>query len=121
VHRYDFIPRGSGKTIHRDVTFELDEYPEDKTEKDLEKHVAPAIRGHMLDFLAAIDQRSRPVADIQEGHISTSSCVLANMSLALGRSLTWDPEKHEIVGDAEANRLMQRPYRQPWTHPAAGS
>jgi predicted dehydrogenase len=121
VHRYDFIPRGSGQPIHRDVTFELDEYPEDKTEKDLEKHVAPAIRGHMLDFLAAIDQRSRPVADIEQGHISTASCVLANMSMALGRSLTWDPEKHEIVGDEEANRLMQRPYRQPWTHPAAGS
>ncbi len=121
VHRYDFIPRGSGKPIHRDVKFELEEYPEDKTEKDLEKHVAPAIRGHMLDFLAAIDQRSHPVADIEQGHISTASCVLANMSMALGRSLTWDPEKHEIVGDEEANQLMRRPYRQPWTHPADGS
>ena len=30
---------------------ELDKYPEDKTEKDLERHVAPAVRTHMLDFL----------------------------------------------------------------------
>ena len=37
---------------------ELDKYPEDQTEKDLEKHVAPAIRGHMIDFLRAIASRS---------------------------------------------------------------
>src|SRR5262249_52276679 len=49
VMSYDFIPM-SGKPIHRDVTYELEQFPEDKTEKDLEKHVAPAIRGHMKDF-----------------------------------------------------------------------
>ena len=54
VNSYDFIPLGGGTPIHRDVTYELEQYPEDKTEKDLERHVAPAIRGHMNDFLAAI-------------------------------------------------------------------
>ena len=48
----------AGKPIHRDVAFELEQYPEDKTEKDLEQHVAPAIRGHMLDFLDG-DRRPR--------------------------------------------------------------
>ena len=56
VMSYDFMPVGQGRQpIHEDVTYELEQYPEDKTEKDLEKHVAPAIRGHMKDFLAAID------------------------------------------------------------------
>ena len=82
---YDFIPLGQGATpIHRDVTYELDQYPEDKTEKDLEKHVAPAIRRHMKDFLAAIATRGKPVADIEQGYISTASCILANLSLQLG-------------------------------------
>src|SRR5947209_17652314 len=58
VYSYDFIPANGGKPVHRDVTYELEQYPEDKTEKELEKHVAPAIRGHMRDFLAAIDKRS---------------------------------------------------------------
>ena len=49
------------------MTYELEQYPEDKTEKDLEQHVAPAIRGHMNDFLAAIATRGKPVADIEEG------------------------------------------------------
>jgi hypothetical protein len=47
--------------------------PEDKTEKELEKHVAPAIRHHMQNFLAPIDARSHPVSDIEQGYISTAS------------------------------------------------
>jgi len=117
VYGYDFIPAGGGSPVHVDVAYELDKYPEDRTEKDLEKHVAPAGRGHMVDFLSAIATRGRPVADIEQGHISTASCILANMSLGLGRSLTWDAASQRVVGDDEANRLLTRPYRAPWVHP----
>ncbi len=116
VHKYDFVPR-KGEPVHRDVTYELEEYPEDKTEERLERHVAPAVRYHMLDFLEAIRTRGKPVADIEEGYISTTSCILANMAMSLGRTLTWDPEKGQVVGDDEANRLLRRPYRDPWVHP----
>ncbi len=116
VNGYDFIPN-QGPKIHKDVTMELDQYPEDRTEKDLEKHVAPAIRHHMLDLLQAISKRSRPVADIEEGYISTATCILANISMGLGRSLTWDGKAGRVVHDEEANRLLKRPYRKPWVHP----
>ncbi len=118
VMGYDFIPSGGGKGVHRDVTYELEQYPEDKTEKDLEQHVAPAIRGHMKDLLSCIATRGKPVADIEQGYMSTASCILANLSMKLGRSLTWDGEKGVIVGDDEANGLLRRPYRAPWKHPA---
>ena len=117
VMSYDFTPRGEGQPIHRDVTYELEQYPEDKTEKDLEKHTAPANRAHQRDFLAAIASRGRPVADIEEGHISTASCILANLALRTGRTLTWDAARGQVVGDEEANRLLARPYRKPWIHP----
>ena len=117
VMSYDFIPLGQGTPIHKDVTYEREQYPEDVTEKDIEIHVAPAVRYHMKDLLAAIASRSKPVADIEQGYISTTSCILANMSLKLGRSLTWDAKAGRIVGDDEANRLLQRPYRTPWIHP----
>ena len=71
----------------------------------------------MRDFLTAIGSRGRPVADISEGFISTTSCILANMALQLGRTLTWDAAKGRVVGDDEANRLLRRPYRSPWVHP----
>ncbi len=117
VYSYDFIPLGGGSPIHKDVAYEFEQYPEDKTEKDLERHVAPAIRRHMLDFLAAIQSRGKPVADIEEGHISTASCILANLALQLGRTLTWDAAKGRVRDDDEANRLLRRPYRGPWIHP----
>src|SRR6185436_12572070 len=117
VMGYDFVPQGKGDAIHKEVAYELEQYPEDKTEKDLEKHVAPAIRGHMKDLLANIATRGKPVADIEQGHISSASCILANIALSLGRTLTWDAAKHQVVGDEEANKLLRRPYRAPWKHP----
>jgi predicted dehydrogenase len=117
VMSYDFTPTGNGQPIHRDVTYELDQYPEDRTEKDLEKHCAPATRGHMRNLLSCVATRGRPVADIEEGYISTSSCILANLSMKLGRSLTWDANAGQVVGDQEANLLLRRPYRAPWQHP----
>src|SRR5262249_13024463 len=120
VMGYDYIPEDKNeKPIHKDVTYELEQYPEDKDEKELEKHVAPAIRHHMQDLLRAIEQRGKPVADIEQGHISTASCILANLSMKLGRSLTWDAQKQRVVGDEEANKLLRRPYREPWVHPVA--
>jgi predicted dehydrogenase len=118
VHRYDFIPMDKAvQSVQRRVTYELEQFPEDKTEDRLERHVAPAIRYHMKDFLTAVANRSKPVADIEQGHISTASCILANLSMKLGRTLTWDAAKQRITGDEEANRLLRRPYRSPWVHP----
>ena len=121
VNSYDFIPNGNGKALHGDVVMELDKYPEDNTEKDLEKHVAPAVRGHMLDLLANIESRGRPVADIEQGHISSASCILANVALQVGRTLVWDPKSHRVIGDNEANKLLARTYREPWVHPTPES
>lgn len=116
VMRYDFIPQ-RGDVVHQDVVYELDEYPEDKTEKDLERHVAPALRRHIRNFLDCVDSRERPVTDIEQGFISSSSCILANLALELGRTLTWDAENLQVTGDEEANRRLARPYREPWQHP----
>jgi hypothetical protein len=71
----------------------------------------------MKDLLECSERRGRPCADIHEGCVSTAACVLANLSLQLGRSLTWDADKGRVAGDEEANRLLARPYRAPWVHP----
>ena len=99
--RADFIPDEKGEKIHKDVVYEKEQFPEDVTEKGIELNAAPATRLHMKDFLAAVEKRSKPVADIQEGHTSTASCILANVSMALGgRPLVYDPAKRQVVGDA---------------------
>jgi predicted dehydrogenase len=117
VHKYQFIPHGQGQALEGKALFEYDKYPEDKTEKDLERHVASAIRAHWKDFLQAVDSRTRPVCNIEQGYITATACILANIACELGRNLIWDPEKGQVVGDEEANRRLRRPYRSPWVHP----
>jgi predicted dehydrogenase len=120
---YTFTPLAKGEQpIHEDVTYELEQFPEDKTEKDLERHVAPAIRSHVKNFLECIDSRGTPVADIEQGYMSAASCILANISMSLGgRTLQWDHAKGVVANDPEANKLLRRPYRSPWVHPEPGT
>jgi predicted dehydrogenase len=116
----DFVPLKDGKKIHIDVVYEKEKYPEDLTEPTtpkIELNAAPATRLHMLDFLKAIETNGRPVADIEEGHISTASCILANISMKTGRPVVYDPKKRQVVGDAEATALLKRPYRKGYEHP----
>jgi len=115
--RADFIPQGSGKPMHFECVFEREQFPEDVAEADIELNAAPATRRHMLDFLAAVEKRSRPIADIEQGHISTATCILANVAMDLGRPLTYDPKQRVIVGDDEATKRLQRGYRAPWNRP----
>ncbi|MEO6742741.1 MAG: Gfo/Idh/MocA family oxidoreductase [Chthoniobacteraceae bacterium] len=118
--RADFIPHDKdAKPIHFYCVFEREKFPEDVTEKDNELNAAPATRRHMLDFLAAIEKRSKPIADIEEGHISTASCILANLSMKAGRPLAYDPAKRAVAGDDAANKLLRREYRTPWKHPGS--
>ena len=117
----DFYPYEDGKPIHFDVLYEKEKFPEDVTEKDIELNAAPATRLHMLNFLAAIENNERPVSDIEDGHISTASCIIANLSmLSDGRPLVYDPKVHKFVGDPEADKLLQRAYREGWEHPLPG-
>ena len=120
VRKYEFTPRGNGKKLTGNVLYEFDKYPLDVSDKGplrLDQSAAAALRNHMHDFLRAIDNRSHPVADIEQGHISAASCILANNAMKLGRTLELDPASHTVVGDEEATQLLARPYRVPWKHP----
>ena len=69
------------------------------------------------DFLKCIKTGERPVCDIEHGHRSTTMSLLGMLSMKLGRSLRWDGEKEQVIGDEEANRLLRREYRAPWKYP----
>lgn len=115
VWSYDFIPRDGGSPVKASFVDERDQYPEDLQHKETEIFAAPGNRRQLLNFVEARRTGQRPVADIEEGHISSACCILANLSMELGRSLRWDGQK--VVGDEEANRRLTRAYRSPWIHP----
>ena len=66
------------------------------------------------DWLDCMKSRKRPLCEVEDGHRVAISCNLANMSLRLGRSIKWDPEKEQVIGDKEAAAMCVRPYRAPW-------
>ncbi len=66
---------------------------------------------HVEDFFDAIRTGRRPQADILEAHRSVAPIHLGNLAVRLGRSLEFDPEREEIIGDEEANHMLRRTYR----------
>ena len=118
VHKYEFIPRGSGEHLNMDAVYEREQFPEDLNEPGIELHTAAATRGQFVDLLYAIENGGTPLADIHEGHISTASCILANISMVLGRPLKYDPMTKRVVGDPEATNLLARKYREGYVHPS---
>lgn len=76
------------------------------------------IRELWADFLDGIRTNRRPTCDIEIAHRSTTMSLLGMLSLKLGRSVKWDADKEQTIGDDEANTLLSRPYRAPWVYPA---
>jgi myo-inositol 2-dehydrogenase/D-chiro-inositol 1-dehydrogenase len=73
-----------------------------------------AIVNHMGNFFDCVAQRRMPISDVQSQHRSVTTCHLGNISMHLGRRLTWDPEKELLQGDEEANARLSRPMRHPY-------
>jgi len=71
--------------------------------------------GHEEDWLRAIRTRQKPICDVEIGCRSVSIGHLANIAYWLKRSLKWNPEKEEFIGDPGANRWLDCPRREPWT------
>jgi predicted dehydrogenase len=77
---------------------------------------------HFKNFIDCVMSRNKADlhAPIEEGHISCSLVHLANASYRLGRTLNFNPETQEVIGDDEANRLLRdgdRGYREPFVIP----
>ena len=74
---------------------------------------------HFANFIDAVRQRDPGVlnAEIEEGHLSSALCHYANVAYLRGRTLEVDPTSEKCGGDDEANRLLTREYRAPYTPP----
>jgi predicted dehydrogenase len=78
------------------------------------EQIRDQFKPHVRNFLDCVKSRQLPAADVEEGHRSVTSCHLANIALKLKRTVRWDPDREEALGDAEANALLTKPYRAPW-------
>jgi predicted dehydrogenase len=72
---------------------------------------APA---HMRNFLDSVRTRHEPNAPAEVAHLSCALIHLGEIAYRTGRVLTFDPETEQFPGDAEANALLTKEYREPW-------
>jgi hypothetical protein len=56
-----------------------------------------------------------PVGDIEIGHRSTVPCLIGNIALRTGQKLLWDANAEKFTNSSDANRMLTREYRKPWT------
>jgi predicted dehydrogenase len=116
MFEYAFTPAGGGPREGVHMLSKTGDLENIDFSNDAESYNAVQDR-HVLDFMHARENRTRPISDIEEGHISTACCELANISLQLGRPVRYDPAARTVPADAEATHLLARPYRSPWLHP----
>jgi len=69
---------------------------------------------HVGNFFDCVKTRKQPISDFESQHRAATACHLANIAIRLGRKIEWDPEKEQIVGDAEANGWLRREQREPY-------
>ena len=67
------------------------------------------------DFLHCVRTRQRPFRAVEFGHRAATVCHLGNLAYWLDRPLKWDPAAERFIDDVEANRLRDRPKREPWS------
>jgi predicted dehydrogenase len=113
---YGMMFHGSEGTLflNRDRYEIYKEFAKAETAPTIVKSANNQSRAHHLDFLIRIKSRKLPIADIEIGHRSTSTCLLGNIALRTGHKIFWDAKAEKIIGDDEASKYLTREYREPW-------
>jgi len=88
---------------------EYRELPEDLRKVKLYKS-----RNHHGNFLECIKSRQPTITPAETAHHSAIPGHLGLISMLVGRKLKWSNENENISNDAEATKLLTRPYREPW-------
>jgi predicted dehydrogenase len=99
----------SGKTV-----FEPDHLGRECRDLEIQANDLLGNKGHYANFLECIRSRKQPSADVEIGCRSVTVCHLANIALALGRRLKWDPARERFADDSQADRFLSRAQREPW-------
>src|SRR6266850_1411909 len=83
--------------------------PDDKYKVKLYKS-----ENHQANFIECVKSRQPTITPVETAHHSAIPGHLGLISMLVGRKIKWDARKEEIIDDAEATKLLSRPYRDPW-------
>lgn len=73
---------------------------------------------HWQNFVDSVRSGKQAVSPVDSAYRAISVALLGEIAMTTGETIKWDPEKEEIIGNSRASRLLNRPYRKPWSLPA---
>lgn len=105
------VNRGKFETSNKEWMAEMKQKDADQT-LAINLYKSP---GHGQEFIDCIKSRKRTLTPVEIAHRSQTPGHLGHIAALTGRKLKWDAAKQEIIGDAEATKLLSRKMRAPWT------
>ncbi|MGY8688157.1 MAG: Gfo/Idh/MocA family oxidoreductase, partial [Verrucomicrobiales bacterium] len=89
----------------------------DLSQEDQAKIAAMPDPDPLVSFSEAVKTRQQTGGHAEAAHRCATLLHLANIAIRTGRKINYDPVKEEIIGDEQANRLVNPPMRAPWHLP----
>ena len=74
----------------------------------------PVSPEHNQNFIDCVKSRQETMCPVEMAIRCDTICHLSRAAALTGRAITWDPQKEEIVGDAEAQAMLATPHREKW-------
>jgi predicted dehydrogenase len=71
---------------------------------------------HRRNFIDCVRSREQTITPAEYAHRSISVGLLGEIAMLTGEKILWDPEREVVTNSEVANRLLVKPYRNPWNH-----
>lgn len=113
-HGTTFWGEGGWISVSRGFLYASPKELQKQPVRDDEKHVVRS-SSQGRNFVQSMRTRKPTISSLESAIRSDTISHLSDIAIRLGRPLRWDPEKEEILGDAEASARLNRPMREPWT------
>jgi predicted dehydrogenase len=81
-------------------------------ELELPESVKVSVAENQQNWIDCIRSGEKPNADIELAHRTATAVHLGNIAVRVGRTLRFEPQREEILGDDEAAALLGRSYRE---------
>ncbi len=76
-----------------------------------EAYKGQPLTDHVANFFAAVKARRDPISDVASHHRALTTCHLAGIAARLGQPVNWDPNNEKVIGNPQAQALVERPKR----------
>jgi len=91
----------------------------DKEERGPGLSGSAGVEQHIRNFLDGVSSGQPTRADAAAAHLSCGLVHLGEIAFRTGRTLQFDPDQEACLHDDQANALLTKDYRRPWTLPPA--